>query len=139
MSNIESLERETHLTAFYERLGNGERIEMDEEHGRSVLDFTADPDMCPPGGFVQGGYVTAWLDNAMANAALSLGKGNRSMTTLEIKITFLRGVRPGVRMRAEGWIVRAAKKVMFMEAQLTDPDGVVVAKGSSTGQWLDPR
>ncbi len=119
------------------RMGNGQHVEINEKAGRAVVAFTPDEDQCHSGGIVQGGFVTGWIDNAMATAAMASVHWERGMTTLEMKISFFRPARAGVTYRAEGWVERSGKKVMFLEGRLTDPDGVIVAKGTSTGQWLD--
>ncbi len=120
-------------------MGDGRVIEYDADNGRAVVEFTPRPEMCHSGGVVQGGFVTGWLDTAMARAAIASAKGERSMTTLEIKISFLKSAQPGTTYRAEGCVVRTGKSVMFMEGRLTDPDGTLIAKGSATGQWINPR
>ena len=138
MSEAAPGDRQAEHEALLKRMGNGRRLEWDEEGGRSAAEFTADPDQCHSGGIVQGGFVTGWLDNAMATAAIAWAKGEQGMTTLEVKVAFYRPARAGVPYRAEGWVERAGRKVMFLEGRLTDPDGTLIAKATSTGQWL-PR
>lgn len=117
-------------------MGDGQLIEQDPETGRSIMEYTARPDFCHSGGVVQGGFVTGWIDSAMARAAIASTKNEKSMTTLEIKISFLKAAIAGKKYRAEGWVVRAGKNVMFMEGRLLDQDGKLIAKGSATGQWI---
>ncbi len=119
------------------RMGNGRMVDVDEREGRAVVEFTPDPDQCHSGGIVQGGFVTGWIDNAMATAAMASESWQRGMTTLELKISFFRPALASVTYRSEGWVERKGKKVMFLEGRLTDPEGKIVAKGTSTGQWLD--
>lgn len=112
-------------------LGDGRRIEMDGEAGRAVLEFTVKPEFCHSGGVAQGGFVTGWIDAAMAHAAIARYGTEVWVASLEIKISFFRPARPGT-VRAEGWIERAGKATAFMEGRLLDADGEVIAKGSST-------
>ncbi len=135
MSTIETEAREE-ADALMVAMGDGRVIEQDGETGRSVIEYTARPEFCHSGGIVQGGFVTGWIDSAMARAAIASTNGEKSMTTLEIKISFLKAAVAGNTYRAEGWVVRAGKSVMFMEGRLTDLDGKVIAKGSATGQWI---
>lgn len=118
------------------RLGNGQILELDEQNGRAVVQFYADPDMGHSGGIVQGGFVSGWIDNAMAMAAIAYSRRTQNMATLELKVSFFAPARVGVLMRSEGWIERAGKRIMFMEGRLTDQDGEIIAKASSTGRWV---
>ena len=47
------------------------RIEMNPE-GRAILEYEAGMHMCHSGGVVQGGFVTGWIDAAMAHAAMAM-------------------------------------------------------------------
>lgn len=119
-----------------ERLGHGRVLELDPDRGKVIVEFRADPDMGHSGGIVQGGFVTGWLDNAMAFAAIAYAGQRQNMTTLEIKVSFFAPARVGVTMRAEGWVERSGKRIMFLEGHLTDPDGNTIAKATATGRWL---
>lgn len=79
---------------------------------------------------VQGGYVTAFLDNAMAFAAAS-SEGSPALATLEMKVSFLgrAAVRPLI---ASAWVRRLGRTVAFLEAELHDDTGMLVATASST-------
>ena len=86
----------------------------------------------PRGGIVQGGFVTGWLDTAMAHACVAKSGFTVGVPSLEIKVSFLRPAHPGVVYRSRGWITRWARRIAFMEAELLDPDGVLIARASST-------
>lgn len=86
----------------------------------------------PKGGIVQGGFITGWLDAAMAHACVAKSGFTVGVPSLEIKVSFLRPAHPGVVYRAHGWITRWARRISFMEAELLDPDDVVIARASST-------
>jgi uncharacterized protein (TIGR00369 family) len=90
----------------------------------------AEAHMCHSGGVVQGGFVTGWIDAAMAHAAIAaLGREVTPMS-LEIKVSFFAPVRPGL-VVAEGWIERHGRKTCFVEGRLLNGQGKVLAKGSS--------
>lgn len=118
-------------------LGYGRVIEYNVDTHRAIVEFKPSPEHCHSGGIVQGGFVTGWIDTAMARAAILSANGSKTMTTLEVKISFLKAAQAGKTYRAEGWVVRSGKSVMFMEGQLTDAEGTLIAKGTATGQWLD--
>jgi uncharacterized protein (TIGR00369 family) len=124
-------EAATEGASVLETLGDGRRIEMDGEAGRAVVEFTCRPDMCHSGGVAQGGFVTGWIDSAMAHACIARHGLDYWIATLELKVSFFRPARPGT-VRAEGWIERAGRQTVFCEGRLLDDAGEVIAKASST-------
>jgi uncharacterized protein (TIGR00369 family) len=80
---------------------------------------------------VQGGFVTGWIDAAMAHAAIALNGPDVTPMTLELKVSFFAPVRPGL-VIAEGWVERNGRKTAFYEGHLKDASGKVLAKATST-------
>lgn len=119
-------------------LGDGVCTELDAERGFAALRFTVRPEFCHSGGVAQGGFVTGWIDSAMAHAVLAQRGQQFWIATLEIKISFFRPAGPG-KVRAEGWIERAGKQTVFCEGRLLDMAGEVLAKGSSTIRLVPRR
>lgn len=105
-------------------------VEMNPE-GRATLEYRAGNHMCHSGGVVQGGFVTGWIDAAMAHAAIAMGGPDVSPMTLELKVSFFAPARPGL-VIAEGWVERRGRSTCFFEGRLTDSSGKVLAKASST-------
>jgi uncharacterized protein (TIGR00369 family) len=103
---------------------------VSDEGGRSVIEYEVRPDMCHSGGVAQGGFVCGWIDSAMAHASLTIAPEMTPMS-LELKVSYFAPARPG-RVIAEGWIERRGRATCFAEGRLLDPDGKVLAKGSST-------
>jgi len=119
-------------------LGDGRVLDFDGEVGRSRLQFTCKPEMCHSGGIAQGGFVTGWIDAAMAHACVARYTDAYWIATLEIKISFFKPAAPG-QVVADGWIERAGKQTVFAEGQLVDELGNVLAKGSSTIRLVPNR
>ncbi len=119
-------------------LGGGQVVEMDAETGRSVIEFTCAPEMCHSGGVAQGGFVTGWIDSAMAHACIARYTTEVWIATLEVKVSFFKPATPGL-VRAEGWIERAGKQTVFTEGHLLDGDRNVLAKASSTIRLVPNR
>ena len=109
--------------------------EMNPE-GRARLEYMARADMCHSGGVVQGGFVTGWIDAAMAHAAIAKNGAGVTPMTLELKVSFFAPVRPGL-VIAEGWAVRNGRKTAFYEGHLLDEAGNVLAKASTTMMLAD--
>jgi len=94
--------------------------------------------MCHSGGVAQGGFVTGWIDSAMAHACIARYTTDFWIATLELKVSFFRPVAPGP-VVAEGWIERAGKSTVFTEGRLLDADGEVAAKATSTIRLVPNR
>jgi acyl-CoA thioesterase len=125
------------LDDLYQTMGLVQVVELDPA-GRAVLEYEARPGMSHSGGVVQGGFVTGWIDAAMAHAAIALhGEGVTPMT-LEIKVSFFAPTRPG-RVFAHGWVERHGRRTTFYEGCLKDAAGAVLAKASSTILLADRR
>lgn len=119
-------------------LGDGQVRESDGDAGRAIIEFTCSPDMCHSGGVAQGGFVTGWIDAAMAHACIARYTTDFWIATLEMKVSFFRPAAPG-QVVAEGWIERAGKQTVFTEGRLLDSEGAVLAKASSTIRLVPNR
>ncbi|MFM5914670.1 MAG: PaaI family thioesterase [Chakrabartia godavariana] len=115
---------------LYEEMGLVRIVEMDPA-GRATLEYRATPAQSHSGGVVQGGFVTGWIDAAMAHAVMAMPGLDAVPMTLEIKVSFFAPTRPGL-VIAEAWVVQAGRRTAFVEGALKDSAGVLLAKASST-------
>ena len=67
------------VDSLYETMGLHRIVELNPE-GRARLEYIAKPGMCHSGGVVQGGFVTGWIDAAMAHAVIAVLGGSLSET-----------------------------------------------------------
>jgi molybdopterin converting factor subunit 1 len=106
---------------------------LSAEPGHVRMEFTASEQFLNPAGVVQGGFITAMLDDTMGPAAVAqLGPGYFA-PTLELKVSFLRPVGPG-RLVADGRVVHMGRSVAFLEGSLADEEGNVVATATATAR-----
>ena len=94
-------------------------------------EFEAKADFANPTGAIQGGFVAAMMDEAMSTCAIIASNVTMNAPTLEMKISFLRPRFVG-KASAEARILKWGKSTCFIEAELFDPDGKLVAKASAT-------
>ena len=127
--------RSTGVEDLNRTLGLVRRIEMNPE-GRAVIEYEAGLHMCHSGGVVQGGFVTGWIDAAMAHAAIAMSGPGIVPMSLELKVSFFAPARPG-KVIAEAWVEKRGRTTCFFEGRLLDPAGKVLAKASSTLQMVD--
>jgi uncharacterized protein (TIGR00369 family) len=99
--------------------------------GRAVVTLQAGPQHANPMGTLHGGILCDIADAAMGIAfASTLGAGE-SFTTIELKINFFRPVWQAA-LRAEGRVVQRGRTVGYVECDVTDESGKLVAKSNST-------
>ena len=98
-----------------------------------VFEGAPDRSVYNPLGAVHGGYAATLLDSACGIAVHSQLGANRGHTTLELKVSYLRGLseRSGT-VRATGRVVSAGRRVAFAEATLHDGDGQLCATATAT-------
>lgn len=118
--------------ALYESMGNFHIISYDAAEKSATAGFTVRREYCHTNGTIaQGGFITAWLDAAMAQAAIHATNHAFGVASLEIKVSFLERVGPG-EGRAVGRVVRSGKRVAFLEGDLFNPEGKLAAQATST-------
>ena len=113
------------------------------ENGMAVVEFVADERHANPAGTLHGGVLCDLADAAMGFAYYTTLEADESMTTVELKINFLRPVWKAT-LRAKAKVVRAGRLVGLIECDIIDEKERLVARASSTcltlrGQLADGR
>ncbi|HLI53205.1 MAG TPA: PaaI family thioesterase [Acidimicrobiales bacterium] len=107
--------------------------------GVTVWRMTPGEHLANPAGVVQGGFVAAFADSAMATATVTNLQGRRAYTAnTEMKISFIRAAPVGEPLTCTARVIGGGQRVTFVEAEVTDEAGRLVAKASST-YLLTPR
>ncbi len=103
------------------------------EDGRAVFTGTPGKHANNPIGSIHGGYAATLLDSACGCAVHTRLSPTQAYTTLELKVSYLRGMTAETgEVRAEGWVVSMGRRTAFAEARLTDSHGRLLATASST-------
>jgi uncharacterized protein (TIGR00369 family) len=109
------------------------------EPGRSVWRMLADERFANPVGIVQGGFVAAFADSAMGAASVTFAKDRKVFSAnAEIKVSFLKPAKVGSVLTCTAFVISGGNRAAFIEAEITDDDGRMIAKASST-YLLTPR
>lgn len=129
------------IQAVFKRMAPASRylgleiLDADREKRCVKVAFNASDDLCNMWGGIQGGMVAAMLDDVMSLAVgLDLEWGQIS-PTLELKVSMLNPARPG-RILGMGRVIKRGKSVGFIEGELTDESGKLIATGSSTATFV---
>ena len=126
-------------TAFVSNvIGNGMPVgkligfEITEaQDGKAVVTLTAGPQHANPMGTLHGGVLCDIADAAMGVAFATTLAEQESFTTVELKINFFRPVWQA-QLRAEGKVIQRGKTMGYIECNVVDENGRLVAKASST-------
>ena len=103
------------------------------EPGRSVWRMLADERFANPVGIVQGGFVAAFADSAMGAASVTFAKDRKVVSAnAEIKVSFLKPAKVGSTLTCTAYVISGGNRAAFIEAEITDEDGRMIAKASST-------
>lgn len=104
---------------------------LDTEPGRVVIalpyreEFLADVD----GSYVHGGLLATLADVAADFALIS--RLGYAVSTIDLRLDYLRPATPGQRLRAEGTVVRCGRRLGVADASVMDESGrqLVVGRG----------
>jgi uncharacterized protein (TIGR00369 family) len=108
------------------------------------FDFTAEPGLVVmhsmpgfrhynPIGSVHGGYAATLLDSAMGMAVHTTLPAGTGYTTLEFKISFIKGMTKDTGpVRTEGRTLNVGRRTATAEARITDTKGRLLAHATTT-------
>lgn len=107
--------------------------------GVTVWEMDAEERFSNPAGAVQGGIVTALADTAMSASAVTYNRERKVLVAnTDLRISFFKPARTGQVLTCTARAVAGGRRTTFVEAELSDASGVVVARASST-YLLTPR
>ncbi|MGY4477347.1 PaaI family thioesterase [Bradyrhizobium sp. USDA 3364] len=93
--------------------------------------FDGKQDFCNPAGFIQGGMLSAMLDDTMGPAVFVMTEGRLFTTTISMTVNFLAPAKPGP-ITGEATVTQLGKTIAFVEGRLTAADGTLLATASSS-------
>lgn len=106
---------------------------VEVDRGHAVFEGAPDGSVYNPLGSVHGGYAATLLDSACGVAVHSQITADQGYTTLELKISYLRGLSAASgTVRAVGRVLSMGRRVAFAEASLHDGAGRLCATATST-------
>lgn len=111
-------------------------LELDSAAGTLRIEFEAKPEFCNPMGGVQGGFITAMLDEAAGICAIAHAQRRVGMPTLEFKVSFLSVVRPG-RVEVAARVLKMGGRTAFIEADVVGADGATLARMTTTAMPIE--
>lgn len=83
------------------------------------------------GGIAHGGAVFSAADSAVGVALLGMTEKNESISTIEMKINYIKGFSAG-EIYVEAAIIHKGRNTALGEAQVIDGNGKLIAKATAT-------
>lgn len=106
--------------------------------GHTVWEVRAHERFANPAGTMQGGFLAACVDSAMGAAVVTKVAGRSvRIANAEMKVSFLAPVVVGSVLTCTADVVSGGRRTAFVEASVTDADGRLVARASSTYLYRD--
>ncbi len=100
-----------------------------------AMPYRADLVGDPATGVMHGGSVSALMDTTCGAAVMSHPEAGAATATLDLRIDYLRGARPGQTVRARADCIRVTRSIAFVRATAHDDDAdtpIAMATGAFT-------
>lgn len=107
-------------------------VGYDEETCTATMRFEVRREMTTWRGGVQGGLVAGYLDDVMGYAYVAMTGGEQAPLNLDLNMTLLQLIPVGATIVGTGRVIRAGRRVIFLEGELKAGDGTVLARATST-------
>src|SRR5712672_4342670 len=111
-------------------------IDARPREGWVRIGFDGKPAFCNPAGFIQGGILSAMLDDTMGPAVLVMTEGKLFTSTITMTVNFLAPAKPGP-LVAEATVTQLGKTVAFVEGRLMAEDGTLLATASTSARLVE--
>ncbi|MFY9955902.1 PaaI family thioesterase [Bradyrhizobium sp.] len=111
-------------------------IDAKPKEGWIKVGFDGKAEFCNPAGFVQGGLLSAMLDDTMGPAVMVMTEGRLYTTTISLTVNFLVPAKPGP-ITAEAKVTQLGKTIAFVEGRLMAADGTVLATASVSARLIE--
>ena len=100
------------------------------------IGFEGKQEFCNPAGFIQGGILSAMLDDTMGPAVFVMTDGKRYTATITMTVNFLAPARPGP-IVGEATVTQIGKTIAFVEGRLIADGGTVLATATASARLVD--
>jgi uncharacterized protein (TIGR00369 family) len=100
------------------------------------IGFDGKQEFCNPAGFVQGGILSAMLDDTMGPAVFVMTDGKLYTATVTMTVNFLNSAKPGP-IIGEANVTQLGKTIAFVEGKLMAEDGVVLATATVSARLIE--
>ena len=100
------------------------------------IGFDGKPEFCNPAGFIQGGILSAMLDDTMGPAVFVMSEGRLYTATITMTVNFLAPANPGP-ITGEANVTQLGKTIAFVAGRLTADNGTVLATATTSARLVE--
>ena len=100
------------------------------------IGFDGRAEFCNPAGFVQGGILSAMLDDTMGPAVFVMTEGKLYTATITMTVNFLAPAKPGP-MVGEANVTQLGRTIAFVEGRLMAEDGTLLATATTSARLVE--
>jgi uncharacterized protein (TIGR00369 family) len=100
------------------------------------IGFEGKKEFCNPAGFVQGGILSAMLDDTMGPAVFVMTDGKLYTATITMTVNFPTPARPGP-IVGEASVTQLGNTIAFVEGRLMGEDGAVLATATTSARLVE--
>jgi uncharacterized protein (TIGR00369 family) len=97
--------------------------------------FEAKPQFRNPAGYIQGGILAAMLDDTMGPAVFAMTEGALYTATIDMNVSYVAPAKVGP-IFGEGRVVHLGKSIGYLEAELRDDTGLLIARATSSARLV---
>ena len=130
LTGIQMFEQFMSVSPFPSLVG----LDLDEiEEDRVVMSLPFRDELVTIGTVVHGGAIATLIDTAATAAAWATPTPPENLrgTTVALNVSYLKAA-DGADLRAEAKVLRRGRSLSFIDVDVTDGDGSLVAKGTAT-------
>ena len=113
-------------------------LEVDETQGTIRVQFEGKQEFANPMGVVQGGFLTAMLDETLGPALVATLDKDSFAPTIELKVNFIRPAPLG-KLIGEGRVVARGGSIAFLAGELRSESGELLATASATARIVTQK
>jgi uncharacterized protein (TIGR00369 family) len=100
------------------------------------IGFDGKAEFCNPAGFIQGGILSAMLDDTMGPAVFIMTEGRLYTATITMTVNFLAPAKVGS-IVGEAKVTHLGKTIAFVEGRLMTEDGTVLATATTSARLVE--
>lgn len=108
-----------------------ELLAWDADAQKIKVGFQTRKEFRNPAGIVQGGMIAAMIDDAFGPLCIMASERTKAPLTLDLNVSYMAAGQHG-RFVCEARIIRQGKSISFVEGELFDSEGTLVARATST-------
>jgi uncharacterized protein (TIGR00369 family) len=111
-------------------------LDVKPAEGWICVGFDGSAAFCNPAGFIQGGILSAMLDDTMGPAVFAMTDGRLYTATVSMTVNFIFPAEPGP-IIGEARVIQLGRTIAFMEGRLDRPDGQRIATATANARLLE--